>query len=287
MAFFIVVSFWLLGSWSFQLATYFSYAVLIIGLLYIGIPHGALDHLLTNNKSTSLSFFIFKYLSLIASYYIFWQFFPVLALLIFIIYSSFHFGESELVETNKNFDSIVAHFKAFLLGMSILFFIIFSHHEESLGIVGNLISFTAFNSAQLNYMFIARSLAFLSFVYILIQSIWSKGQSYLGLLFILLLGVKVPLILAFGLYFVFQHSYNAWQHLKIGLNMNSLQLYKKASIFTLGALLIFLLIVFYSKELLNMEGLWASFFIFIACISFPHFILMHTFYKTNIQQELL
>ena len=286
LAFFIVVSYWLLGSWNFQLATYFSYAVLIIGLLYIGIPHGALDHLLTNNKSTSLSFFIFKYIALIALYYIFWQFLPVLALFIFITYSSFHFGESELVETNKNLDSIGAHLKAFLLGMSILFFIIFSHHEESLGIVGNLIAFPAINSAQLNYAVIAWSLSFLSFIYILIHSIWSKGQSYLGLLVLLILGVKIPLILAFGLYFVFQHSYNAWQHLKIGLNMNSLQLYKKASFFTLGALLIFLLIVFYSKELLSMEGLWANFFVFIACISFPHFILMHIFYKTKIQQEL-
>ena len=170
--------------------------------------------------------------------------------------------------------------------MSILFFIIFSHLEESLDIVSNLITFPIPNSAQLNYRFIAKSAAFLSFIYILMQSIRSQNQSYLGLLFLLILGVKIPLILAFGVYFVFQHSSNAWEHLKLGLNMNSIQMYKKASFFTLGALFIFLLIVFYAKEFVSLEGLWANFFIFIACISFPHFFLMHIFYKRKIQQNL-
>jgi len=105
-------------------------------------------------------------------------------------------------------------------------------------------------------------------------------------MFLLILGVKTPLILAFGIYFIFQHSSNAWQHLKLGLNMNSLQLYKKASFFTLGALFFFLMIVFYAKDLVSLESFWANFFIFIACISFPHFFLMHIFYKTKIQQNL-
>jgi Brp/Blh family beta-carotene 15,15'-monooxygenase len=202
------------------------------------------------------------------------------------IYSSFHFGESELVETDKKLDSFGAHFKAFIMGMSILFFIIFSHPEESLVIISNLFVFPLSNSFHLNYSFIANIAAFFSFIYILLQTILSKRLSYLGLLFLLLLGVKAPLILAFGIYFVFQHSSNAWQHLKLGLHMNSLQMYKKSSFFTLGALLIFLIIAFYAKEFVSIEGLWANFFIFIACISFPHFFLMHIFYKTKIRQNL-
>jgi len=285
-AFLIVVTYLVLANWNHQVAAYFNYSVLIIGMLYIGIPHGALDHLLTKSKSASLFLFIIKYLSIIILYYVFWQFYPLMALLVFMIYSSFHFGESELVETDKKFNSFAAHFKAFIMGTSILFFIIFSHPEESLGIVSNLFAFRLSNSFYLNYSFIANIAAFFSLIYILLQTILSKRLPYLGLLFLLLLGVKAPLILAFGVYFIFQHSSNAWQHLKLGLHMNSLQMYKRSSFYTLGALLIFLLIVFYAKEFVSLEGLWANFFIFISCISFPHFFLMHIFYKTKIQQSL-
>jgi lycopene beta-cyclase len=285
-AFLTVVTYLILNNWNHQVAAYFNYSVLIIGMLYIGIPHGALDHLLTKSKSASLFLFIIKYLLIIVLYYVFWQFYPLPALLVFMIYSSFHFGESELVETDKKIDTFTALFKAFLMGMSILFFIIFSHPEESLGIVSNFFAFPLSNSFHLNYSFIANIAAFFSFIYILLQTILSKRLPYLGLLFLLLLGVKAPLILAFGIYFVFQHSSNAWQHLKLGLHMNSLQMYKKSSFFTLGALLIFLIIVFYAKEFVSIEGLWANFFIFIACISFPHFFLMHIFYKTKIRQNI-
>ena len=279
----IVISYLILDKWNNQLAAYFNYTVLIIGLLYIGIPHGALDHLLTKNKNASLFLFIFKYVSIIVLYFIFWQFYPLLALFVFVVYSAFHFGESELIETSKKLDSFGVHAKAFLMGTSILFFIIFSHPQESFGIVSHLSYFPFSIFSNLNYSFIAKMVASFSFIYILTQAVLSDRWSYLGLLFLLLLGLKVPLILAFGIYFVFQHSSNAWQHLKLGLNMSSFQMYKKSSTYTLGALLIFLGIIFYGNDLESIEGLWAYFFIFIACISFSHFFLMHLFYKSKIQ----
>jgi hypothetical protein len=81
-------------------------------------------------------------------------------------------------------------------------------------------------------------IASISFLYILIQILLSKKHAHFGLLFLLLLGIKTPLILAFGLYFIFQHSLNAWGHLKHGLNlkMDGFTLYKKALPFTLSAI---------------------------------------------------
>jgi Brp/Blh family beta-carotene 15,15'-monooxygenase len=262
------------------MATYFNYMVLMLGLLYIGIPHGALDHLLAKNTQSSLVSFILKYLLIIGSYYIFWQYFPTAALLIFIIYSSFHFGESELVETDMKVDSFYSHIKAFLMGLCILLVIILSHPQESINVMTNCIG-SPVNYLDKKYSSIAVCCGVLSFAYILMQSVLSKKWSYLGLLFLLMIGIKVPLILAFGIYFIFQHSANAWEHLKIRLNMNSIQLYKKSLFYTIGALFIFLLISFYSNEIQNINGLWAIFFMFIACISFPHFILMHVFYNSK------
>jgi len=275
----VVVTYLLLANWNLQFAEYFSYLFLVIGLLLVGFPHGALDHLLSKNKNSSLFLFLLKYIIIAGLYFVFWQFFPLLALIVFIVYSCFHFGESELIETNIKVDSIAAHFKAFAMGLSILLFIIFSHYEESLGIVANLTPFSESTYLKLNFTIISPIAAGLSFVYIFIQSITSKHWSYIGLLFILVLGVIVPLMLAFGFYFILQHSFNAWQHLKQGLNMNSTQLYKKSSIYTYSALVIFILTAFYANEIISMNSLIANFFIFIACISFPHFFLMHIFYK--------
>lgn len=282
-AFLVLIIYLFLSNLNYQFAEYFSYAVLIIGLLLIGIPHGALDHMILKNNSSSLFLFIFKYILLVGLHYVFWQFFPLITLIAFITYSSFHFGESELIEINKKIDTSGAYFKAFLMGLSILFFIIFTHREESLHIVSNFITITKFNNSKLNFAFISKIVATLSIIYILIQSFTSKKWSYGGLIFLLVLGVKLPLILAFSLYFIFQHSSNAWQHLKLGLNLNSIQLYKKSLFYTLGALVIFLLVAIYAKEVININGLLANFFIFIACISFPHFLLMHFFYKTKIK----
>lgn len=278
-AFVIVVSYLIISNWNLQIATYFSNIVLIFGLLFIGIPHGALDQLISKSKNSSMLIFNLKYLFIIVLYYTFWQFFPLAAFLIFVTYSSFHFGESELIETHTNINSIGDYLKAFMMGLSILLFIICIHLDESISIVSYFITIPKLTSIDIDISFITWILPIISFMYILTQIILSKRWTYLGLLFLLLLGIKVPLMLAFGLYFLFQHSYNAWHNLKLKLNMSSVNLYKKASFYTFGALSIFLLIILFANELNSITNLWSNFFIFIACISFPHFILMHIFYK--------
>jgi len=167
-----------------------------------------------------------------------------------------------------------------LMGFSILLVIILSHPEESINVMTNCIGSTV-NYLDNKYSPIAYYGAILSFAYILIQSVLSKKGAYLGLIFLLVIGIKVPLILAFGIYFIFQHSANAWEHLKIRLHMDSIQLYKKSLFYTIGALFIFLFIAFYSNEIQNINGLCAIFFMFISCISFPHFMLMHVFYNAK------
>ena len=86
--------------------------------------------------------------------------------------------------------------------------------------------------------------------------------------------------MTFGFYFIFQHSFNAWSHLKLGLDLNSKQLFKKSFFYNISAFALFILILFFGNQLISFEGVLGYFFIFIACISFPHFIIMHIFYKS-------
>jgi Brp/Blh family beta-carotene 15,15'-monooxygenase len=120
------------------IALYYSYLCVTLGLLWVGIPHGALDHLTISNGKKSLSFFVVKYLITIIVYYFFWQFFPSIALLFFIMYSSFHFGESELQEINITTTTVSTYLKTLVLGASILMFIILTHIYESIEIVTNI-----------------------------------------------------------------------------------------------------------------------------------------------------
>lgn len=281
MAIIIVVSYCILSIINYQIALYFNYLIPFIGLIWIGIPHGALDHLLSKNNNTPIFNFIIKYLTVIALYLLLWQVAPMISLLAFVIYSSFHFGESEIIHTNESVKSFGVYLKAFLLGLNILIFIIATHIEES----STIISFLSKESSSIFYEINAPSwylvIPIVSFSYILVQSVISKKKELIGLLFLIAIGTLVPLPLAFGLYFILQHSYNAWIHLQKGLNMNASQLYKKSAAFTLGALVLFIVIAFFVRDTSNLNAFWANFFVFIACISLPHFVLMHLFYSST------
>jgi len=266
-----------------ELALAYSYVPLALGLLLRGIPHGAVDHLLDQKRRGSSIGFVLKYLFIIGLYFGFWWLFPIPALVLFVLFSSFHFGESEIEESGIQTSSFGQYLNAFLLGLSILTFIISTHVHESLNIIAAISSLepSLFDSQRDSGL--ALVLAAASFTYILFQHLSDQKQSHYGLLFLLLLGIKLPLMAAFGLYFIVQHSENAWSHIKTGLNIGSGALFQKALPFTFGAFLLLTVMVFVKAEnIVDMDGLWASFFIFIACISLPHFVMMHLFYKPKL-----
>jgi lycopene beta-cyclase len=264
-----------------QTADYLSYILLFVGLMWIGIPHGALDHLLSKNKNTTLTIFVLKYLLIMSAYLVLWLFAPVLSLIVFILYAAFHFGESELIQNKEEVKSAGALLKAFFMGLSILTFIITTHLNESSEIITAISHVNILGYSESQVAFWSSWLSIVSLVYILFESLRQNLRSHIGLLFLLLLGTLAPLTLAFGLYFILQHSHNAWNHLKQGLGMNTIELYKKSAFFTFGALLIFVFIAFFIRDFIDLSGLWANFFIFIACISLPHFVMMHLFYNSK------
>ncbi|WP_332914093.1 Brp/Blh family beta-carotene 15,15'-dioxygenase [Algoriphagus boritolerans] len=75
------------------------FSLVVIILLSVGIPHGAIDHLISNPQidKNGLVKFLIIYLSLIAAYLTFWYFLPVLALIAFLIMSAYHFGQSHFL----------------------------------------------------------------------------------------------------------------------------------------------------------------------------------------------
>ncbi len=262
------------------IALYYSYLCITLGLLWVGIPHGALDHLTISNGKKSLSFFVVKYLITIIVYYFFWQFFPSLALLFFIMYSSFHFGESELEEINSTVTTLSSYINAWMLGASILMFIILTHVHESIAIIINIKGLEFIKLYEEFLVKYAVPIAILSILYLLFTAISTNKSSIYALITLLIGGAFTNLLIAFSIYFICQHSFNAWSHLKRQLKIHSICLYKKALPHTIGAFVILITCILLNiNEPNQIKTILPSFFVFLACISLPHFVFMHLFYK--------
>ena len=71
-------------------------------ILLIGIPHGAIDHILLFRKRemSQLTFYSI-YLGLIVGFIILWHITPIFSLLFFLLISAFHFGESQFSDERR------------------------------------------------------------------------------------------------------------------------------------------------------------------------------------------
>ena len=256
--------------------------LLILGLITVGIPHGAVDHLLeSGNLQHKIKLnFVLKYLGAAFIYLILWLIFPNIALFIFLVYSIWHFGQTDINEWGIQNNTA---FKNWIWGGILMGIILFGHSVETNIILKNM-GVELFQINEKTGKVISISIAFLAII-------WGFLERKLVLILscvLLVISIQLPLITSFGLYFIGQHSTNGWRHLKKGLNVNNTSLYLKALPFTLGAFLLFFTLYFFIEKRLLIEfqsQIITAFFIFISCISFPHVLTMNVFYKNSFKSH--
>lgn len=257
----------------FNTIQYFFFAV---GLLSVGLPHGAIDHLLlTGLYHNKINYqFILRYIALFFAYFILWILLPNLSMLIFIAYSIWHFGQCDMQEWNlhKNNNLKIIFWGTLLFGIILL-----GHLNETNSIIVNLgvlpLTIPMSISSKIGPILVAVGL------------IWSLVERKMAMTYsvlMLAIGLFLPLLTSFAVYFIAQHSIYGWIHLKKGLKTNNLSLYKKALPFNLGAVLFFILTI-YLVQIGSLKtektDFTALFFMFVACISLPHVIAMNKFYQ--------
>jgi len=252
-----------------------------VGMLLVGIPHGAVDHLLEtgNIESRIKPIFVFNYLSLAFLNLFLWLFFPIGTLLFFICYSAWHFGQTDLKEWKiKKINRI----KITMWGTLLLGIILLGHIAETNSILAKM------NTLNIPIDTIkGKQISILLGLFGIVWAIFEKRWMMLLSTFMLVISIELPLITSFGLYFLGQHSINGWSHLKQGMKVNNLSLYLKALPFTIGAIVLFAAFIFllrnnYLNEFNN--NLIPIFFVFISCISFPHVIMMNRFYNSKLKK---
>lgn len=244
----------------------FGYFFLFLWLIFVGIPHGAVDHLLEtqNWHIKKAPMFIIQYLGLASIIGLLWYIFPQIALIIFLLYSMWHFWEAD----GKTWD--FSRLLSFIWGMSVLLYILGTHFEETNQILVTLWSIP-----------LPFEIPILALIPWLLLGCFKKKPSFILTIIWLTLTSFIPLILAFGIYFIGQHSMTGWWHLKQYLHKTNKNIWLESLPFHLWAWIILLWFYFFwpLQESDTDFWKWAVFFIFIACISFPHVITMHLMYK--------
>ena len=250
---------------------YISWSILGLGFLSVGLSHGALDYL-TDKKiinKKQLLYFITSYLLKSLLLAIVWIFFPDVALIIFIGYSAWHFGQADFKEW-----SLDQGWQSFIWGLIVLVTILFFHFKELNWILTqipnlNLVTFLGKISGS--------EITFIQTAVVtggLFLAVIKKSGYIIITLTYLLLSSFLPLLVSFGIYFIGQHSIHGWHHLSKGLNESSAKLWLKSLPFSLGGVLIILYFLFFSGP--NYVGI---FFIVLSCLSIPHVFSMHNFYS--------
>lgn len=245
------------------------------GILTFGIVHGANDLLLINkttNTTKSIFTQFFIYLTLVLLFFIFFYVIPSLALITFIILSSYHFGEHQWTlfeKTNNNIIKIL-YFSYGLLIFSILFY--FNFNEVSFIIKD--ITDQSFDLTFFKKLLIYSSLTTLIISIMLFKHLKNQLLIQIFLLIFFLITVYfTDLLMSFAIYFVLWHSLpsileqskflfgsSERTHLKIYL--------KKASLYWILSILGLTVTYYIFKD--SQSQLLSIFFSFLAAITFPH-----------------
>lgn len=241
--------------------------ILLMGFFAVGLPHGALDHLV-NRHHRQLWKFIAIYLTIGSSMLFIWYISAPFALLLFIAYTAWHFGQADFEHWGQKEGLL-----SFSWGLLMLAFILLGHSAETAAILSQMgivwspeWSFEYPNTGIIGLVALWLYLSFKRSARFYLQIVET--------LLVLFLALRLPLLAAFGAYFIFQHSIHGWQHLKCSLGSNNIKMWRQALPFTVGSAALFAIYVLASKQ-----PNWGQFFIFLSALSLPHVWYMHKSYR--------
>lgn len=253
-------------------------------ILSLGIVHGANDIALIRNRKPNQSKIeiTIAYIGVVVLGAIAFFFIPGIALLFFVLVSTYHFGEQHW---NKRLQSLSFPFVHYTIYGSVVFATLFYFHQH---VVYEVVKTLSGVSLPFDYFSI-----FLSFSVVAFGLLWSltpttrKEFLFECLVLGLIVGVfaRGSLLYAFGSYFVVWHSFPS---LKSQMNFlyapqpfgQKLFLYLKSSFWYWSAALLGLLGVYLWIDF-SAHYFLPLFFTFLAAITFPHVVVMHRMFHTK------
>lgn len=275
----------------------------VIGLIgFIGIPHGATDHVVFNCLSAKklslinlvINFYLF-YIVAILAYSLCWYLFPSVSLISFIMISAYHLGQSNLYYLSLPENKIIKTFIYFPWGLFVVFGPILSNSKEVIAILENILGITwVINLDNKEYflgliIFVNSLIISALFIFNYVNNEELLRET-LNLSVLALLFYTAPLMVSFGVYFCLWHSlgstFDQLQLLrKSHLNFNLIDVYLQSIPLSIIAIVIFIttycFLAHFNKNLSpeNLNAIIGLFFIGLAAITLPHTIIRDKLYS--------
>lgn len=260
-------------------------------IMAVGVPHGAVDHLIfqANTYQKKVRFFSLYLLAMVAGLML-WLFFPSVAFLLFLLLSAFHFGQSQFA--GYGFKRFIRNSLYIAWGISLLAGLILYRSSELA-----LLSLEFADLGQIyrslnleivkGLLWSSSSLTLLVFVVLLLQSQWTLKVFLKEMIIFIMLHCVfylLPFIVGFTMYFTLFHSIGVlgqeFEFLKSSLKLKSLKqfihLLAPFTLLSFFGLFLGLLLVY--VEWINVSYFFLL-LVFISVLTIPHSVVMDVFYK--------
>ena len=257
-------------------------------ILSFGVLHGANDLVLIDqlksNKKLDFVKIIGIYVSIVGISVLLFTNIPIVALLLFILVSSYHFGEqhwNEIIKTNKSFITPIFQFNYGLLILVILFYF---NSKEVIEIIFEITKYTLSTEFIETALLITLSLFVVLSIRLYQISTEFKNNLIEQLFYLVVLAIVFKassLIWGFTIYFIFWHSIPSLNDQLIFLYGSSTwadfkKYFKTAFIYWFISLIGVFGLYYIAKDMVVFDAL---FFAFLASITFPHFIVILNMYQ--------
>lgn len=270
--------------------------ILLSFVFLVGVPHGALDFLVDEqneeviNNQFSIKKFVRIYLFRLFVFSLLWLL-PWLAFTLFIIFSIFHFGEtdmSSIMKPNKSSIILYIAYGAFMLSLLLL-----THVEEielAIPVIGNYLKGSVFYSFIQHYAYQIILVFALTLLSVLFWQI-KKGNivdinfsKVLQFGFLIFIVSALPMLLAFTFYFALWHSIlsvrNIFSYFKSFNNTKKFTIIcNKSILFSLLALGSIVALYFALHYFMPDMNLLFALLIVLSVLTLPHLTVMHGMYK--------
>jgi Brp/Blh family beta-carotene 15,15'-monooxygenase len=256
-------------------------ALCLVGLVFLGIPHGGNDFFYRKEKNTAGSIrFLSMYLGVMLLYLALWFVWPMLSLGLFLLISIHHFGQSNF-NTNRiwSLDSVL--WGSWLVGFPVL-----KHSNEVFGIFATMLGQSG--SAVSGFGHLNNSgLLVVSIIFVLMYgAVLYRSHRSSWLLFLLqwfLVTVWywfTPLLLGFVVVFCFWHALQSMQYQLDYVRVNYKQNRKK----TLMGFVPFGLMALVGMGFLlrfDLESNLGFAFVLLSLVTLPHVVVMDGLYRSH------
>lgn len=279
--------------------THSQFIIFLIGILLLGVPHGAADLLVANRnadtgkKVFSKIRFLAIYLSRLFLFAAILWFFPVAGNLMFILFAAYHFGETDLHQFKT--DTLLGKLFVISYGLVILS-VILLHHFEDVKPIFQLFDAGKSNEMLINWIDVNRYYILSSsgvlfftttFIYFLRNSNTDaneKGQFLIRFAVILFILFNLPMLLGFTFYFVVWHSVLSLNNIVLYLRNDdtySLNIIsRQILLYSVMAIIGIAMFGLTGFMFISSNAIAGYIFLGLAVLTAPHMQIMHDMYKS-------